>query len=104
MDSLEVKQVFVCLPEMGLWPAVKAGGRVDPQGSGVPQDPVAGLDAQEAARAMLAGRGWPVGLVYPYLEVFTLSYAKYAASLCQDVLLTGHLRIAARCKYVHGVA
>lgn len=26
------------------------------------------------------------------LELFTLSYTKYAASLCQVVLLTGHLK------------
>lgn len=69
MDSLEVKQVFVCLPEAVLKDAVSCG-------AGCPGG---------------AGRRLAGGSLVP-LELFTLSYTKYAASLCQVVLLTGHLK------------
>jgi len=39
--------------------AVKAGGRVDPQGSADTKDPVTGLDVLKAVKAMLVALAYP---------------------------------------------
>lgn len=63
----------------------------DPQGFAVPQEPPAGLDALEAARALLADQHLPGSSGLPFGLVM-LSCTKCAASLCQVGHLTGHLK------------
>lgn len=69
---------------------MKAGVSADPEGFAVPKDPAAGLDALEAARALLADKHLPGRSGLP-LELFMLSWTECAACLCQVGHPTGHL-------------
>lgn len=82
---------FYVFQTQGHGTAMKEEVSGDPQGLAVQKDPAAGLDALEAARALLAHQHLPSRSGLPF-ELFMLSCTKCAASLSQAEHLAGHLK------------